>query len=150
MTMTNCPDLDQAIGELEFDAVRLRRLQGMVAKADPVKDYSTLTARRVELADAEERFRVRGEKLLLDKDRRLAGRALLLVVEQAHNLRRARKRKPSARELATALTIVTDAAERDREEAEAERIIAEHAKIAAAFKAASGRAALSYLKASAS
>ncbi|SEM55165.1 hypothetical protein SAMN05192583_0597 [Sphingomonas gellani] len=149
MTMTNCPDLDTAIGEMEFDAVRLRRLQAQVARCDPIKDYSTLTARKVDMADAEERFRLRGEKLRLDADRRLAGRALLLVVEQAHSLRRARRRKPTVRELSTALTIITESAARDRDEAEASRVLAEHDRVTASFKAAAGEASLTYLRLSA-
>ena len=144
--MTGDPDLDQACEDLVSEALRLRELQSLAARGD--QPYSTLTARSHELADAEEAFALRGERLRMHADRRLAGRALLLVVEEAHRLRVKMKRRPTGPQLADAVKSAVEAAERDRVEAEAEYNVALLLKARTAYRAASSAAALQYMKAS--
>lgn len=147
--MTGDPDLDQACEDLFYAAPRLRQLQHLVASIDPIKDYSTIVMRRNELADAEEEFRLRGERLRMHEDRRLAGKALLTVVEEAARLRKAnRNRRPSFAQLTSAVRVAVDAAERDRTEAEAEYNLARLGKVLATHRAAASSAALAYMQAS--
>ena len=146
--MTNDPDLDQLIETLRYDARRMRDLQRQVRTLDPVKDYNTIAARKFDLAEVEEQFRVQGERLKLADDRRVAGRALVLVVEQVDDLRKRRGKRPAPREVVHTLRIATDAADRDRAEAEADIVVAQHARLTATLRAAAGAAALTYLEAS--
>lgn len=143
--MTGDPDLDQTCEDMAGAAARLRQLQGLAAQTGP---YSTLTARRHDLADAVEEFAIRGEKLRLHSDRRLAGRALLLVVEEADRLRKRFRRRPTGVQLADAIKVAAASAERDRVEAEAEANLARAAAKAAAYRAAFSVAAVEYLRAS--
>ena len=147
--MTNDPDLDQACEDLAYPAVRLRQLQEQVARIDPIKDYSTIVARRSDLADAEEEFRLRGERLAMHPTRHIAGRALLTVVEEVGRWRRAhRGRRPTAAQLALAVRTAVENAQRDLTEAEAEYNLARLGKVLATHRAASTTAALSYMEAS--
>ncbi len=144
--MTGDPDLDQACEDLRYEAARLRQLQAQAARPD--QPYATLTARKIELADAEEAFALRGERLHMHSDRRLAGRALLLVVEEVDRLRTRYRRKPTSQQVAEAVKFAVETAERDRIEAEAEANLARMAAKHASFRSASSAAALQYLKAS--
>lgn len=146
--MTRDPDLDQAIDDLGGAATRLRHLQHLVANMDPVKEYSSIVLRRTELADAEDVFAVRGEKLRMHDDRRVAGRALLTVVEEANRLRRVSRRRPTPEQLSRAVQVATEAAERDRVEAEADYNLALLRRKLATWRSTSTSAALAYMEAS--
>ena len=147
--MTGDPDLDQACTDLAHEAARYRQLLGLVARIDPIKDYDTIVMRRAELADAEEGFRVRGERLQLHRDRRLAGRALITVVEEVARFRRShRNRVPTVQQLTRIMTDNVDRAETDRVQAEAEFNLAHLDKVLATHRAAAASAVVTYMKAS--
>ena len=148
MTMTNDPDLDQAIEQFAAPAKRLRLLQRQIAEADEVKEYRNLASRKHELAELTESFNARGEKLKLADDRALAGRALLMVVEEASRLWDRRKRKPNFLALYDALRITAATHERLRNEAVTEAVLVDYARKVAAHNAAATSSAIQYLEAS--
>lgn len=143
--MTGDPDLDQACEDMAPAAFRLRQLQSLAA--DREQPYSSLTARKVELADAIDEFATRGERLCLHPDKRTAGRVLLIVVEEADRLRKKFRRRPTAVQLREAIRVAVEAKERDRIEAEAEFNLARLVAKDASYRAASTSAALKYLEA---
>jgi hypothetical protein len=148
MTMTRDPDLDAAIEDMIPDAKRLRLLQRQVAQADEVKDYRNLAARKFELADLTERFNVRGERLKMAEDRVMAGRTLLMVVEEASRLWERYRRRPNELRLYEALTIAGEMQDKLRDEAAAELVLVEYARKVATHNAAAISSALRYLEAS--
>ena len=150
MTMTNDPDLDQAIEEMVQDARRLRLLQRQVAQADEVREYRNLASRKFELAELTESFNVRGEKLCLAEDRALAGRALLMVTEEADRLRERdrQRRRPSFNRLRDAMSVAAAREERMRLEAASEVALAEYVRKIATHNAAATASVLRYMDAS--
>ena len=144
--MTGDPDLDQACEDLAEPAKQLRHLQHLIAS--PHTSSTAMLRYQEDLTTAREDFETRGERLRLHADKRLAGRTLLLVVEEVARLRRRYRRRPTGPQLRDGLKAAGEIAELDRVEAEAEFNIARLAKAQASYRAASSAAALMYVEAS--
>lgn len=141
-SMTGDPDLDQAIEDLEWTAINIRTVEGQLIGADDIKDYLVLARRKAELADLKGIVAARAERL------NMKPRALVLIVELARRYKMQNRRRPSAAQMANVLRMSADAAERDRDEAAANLVMAQHEcrQVRARLDAALG--ALDYLEAS--
>jgi hypothetical protein len=140
--MTGDPDLDQAIDDLQFVAVRFDQLNDQLIRHDPVKDYQMFAAKLAERGDCADQIRVRAEKLSLHP------RALLLVIQEASRLRRGKRRKPSVAQVRAAIEQFQQYAERDSVEAAADLAAAKHRDVAARHRVNSANAVLQYMDAS--
>ena len=148
--MKQDPDLAEAMKAMRYQARRLRTLQRMLAEPENPASFARMASVSTELAELQEAFNLRGEKLRMADDRRLAGRALLLVTEEADRLESRNKRRPTYHQLLDAARIASDRCAAQRAETAAEAELAAHARKIATHNAAAMSSAVTYLEASAS
>jgi hypothetical protein len=110
------PDLEAVLPGLARAAYRLRQLDGILR--DPSQKYGNLQAQRSERADIAASFTATAERLKMPGER--PGLSLLMLVERADDLYKARRRRPTLAQVLQGLTDAAPAAERDADTAEAE------------------------------
>lgn len=126
-TMTNDPDLDDAILEFRDAAPKLRRLdrQMLTAAKDNYRNYAAIKFERGDLWGT---LIAKAEKLqIIPDDHRLGAKALLLVAEVATALQRRTHRKPTPAMVKAMVRDIGELAENDLIEAEADKVETEHA-----------------------
>ena len=144
-TMTCDPDLDSAISEFRYVAQRLRTLdqQMLTAAVDRYKHFAAIKHERAELWA---NLRGKAEKLqLVPDDHHLGARALLLVTEVAWILHARTRRKPTPAMIKAMVRDMGELAERDRIEAEADKVESEYRIRTHAVRIASAEAITRYI-----
>lgn len=148
-TMTCDPDLDSAITEFRYVAQRLRTLdqQMLTAAVDRYKHFAAIKHERGEIWAT---LRSKAEKLqLVPEDHHLGARALLLVTEVAWILYGRNRRKPTPAMIKAMVRDMGELAERDRIEAEADKVENEFRMRTSAVRASAAGAIARYIDLSA-
>jgi hypothetical protein len=142
-TMTCDPDLDSAITEFRYVAQRLRTL-------DQVDRYKHFAAIKHERGEIWATLRSKAEKLqLVPEDHHLGARALLLITEVAWILYGRNRRKPTPAMIKAMVRDMGELAERDRIEAEADKVENEFRMRTSAVRASAAGAIARYIDLSA-
>jgi|GEM_PF-3302103 len=138
------PDLEQVIEDLQYTVQRIQQIEGQLLDADYVRRYPDLSRMLQERQDLRDLVALKGEKL------NLAPRALSLIVIEANRVRskaRGRRSVPLDK-LLSVIRIVSDAATRDRAEANADLIAVQERAKAATTRSSGLANAIAYLEAS--
>jgi hypothetical protein len=148
-TMTCDPDLDSAIAEFRYVAQRLRTLdqQMLTAAVDRYKHFAAIKHERAELWA---NLRGKAEKLqLVPEDHHLGARALLMVTEVAWILHARTRRKPTPAMIKAMVRDMGELAERERVEAEADKVETEFRMRTLAVRVSAAEAVTRYIELSA-
>lgn len=125
-TMTRDPDLDSAITEFRYVAQRLRKLDQLMLTAAQ-DNYKRYAAIKHERADVWATLKAKAEKLqIVPNDSQIGARALLLVTEVAWMMQARNHRKPTPAMIKAMVRDLGELADRDRVEAEADKVESEY------------------------
>ena len=137
------PDLEAVLPGLARMAARYRQLNSMLA--NPILRLQDLQPQKSERADITAAFSTTAARLKITGED--PGRSLMLLVERADDLYRARRRRPTLAQVLQSLLDNAAAVSRDAEDAAVEVRLAQGAAVAATRRLRASEGAAAYLEA---